>query len=244
GNEPEATKPGSAEPEVVETEATAPDAEAMPPRPSQKMAPDMLSVLREEASRETEARRAPETLEGQPDLGLNEPPRGSGLESAGMRDRLARIQAAERDQTRPGWETGEETFPDPAALTATLAPQTSSPMGRGLRRPAAPFDAAKPAKGTAKSTAKPRKAGLPALAESRDLAVIAAEESRRGFRWGFAVPVTLSCAAIGLYLAAPWLADRVPGTAPMMESVTAQGDSLRTGIADRLRLALAAVTGS
>ncbi|MEM1129743.1 MAG: zinc-ribbon domain-containing protein, partial [Pseudomonadota bacterium] len=53
---PEAKAPGASAPGSAEREATAPNAEAFSTRPSRALAPDILSMLREEANREAKAR--------------------------------------------------------------------------------------------------------------------------------------------------------------------------------------------
>lgn len=67
--------------------------ETPPAPPRRELDQGVLDILREEAARETEARQS-ETLESQPDLGLEES-QASGSENRGLRERMARLRGVE-----------------------------------------------------------------------------------------------------------------------------------------------------
>lgn len=234
-----------------------------PPPPRRKIDPDVLRVLREEASREHKARRKPpaEPLETQPDLGPLDPPArpsphlsaapspapaGAGVE--GLRARLARLQAAEGAADRAVWSRGEDEHGAPAARPGprpdASAPQRAAPPGTAA--PAGPpKTGARPAAGEPASHVPPAgpRARLPVKVSAQELALIAEREQQRGFRWGFGLTAGFAAAALVCYLVAPSLAQSVPATAPLVRQVVQTGAAVQTALVEFLAPVTALVGG-
>lgn len=186
------------------------------PAPQRGLDPAVAAVLRSEAEFERNARAhgAAQALEMQPDLGLEPPARGRGPET--VRDRLARLQAAERTGSA-ALTRGEETYPDPAGLGQTLQRTERPPPP-----PPAPVIFSK--------------AGLPVRAERRDLAIYEAQRrARQGFRWGFFLSLGICLAAPALYLAAPALAGLMPAQSPIFEGIARTGAELHVALASAVQ---------
>ncbi|WP_138465116.1 zinc-ribbon domain-containing protein [Poseidonocella sp. HB161398] len=220
----------------------------LPLPPRRRLDPDVLAVLKAEAETETRARRReaegmPWAIEAVPQPQAR--PRRSPSE---VRDRLSRLQEAERGSEagirwRPSGENpGNE--PDPEVEAPLVPPQ-------GGFRPMPPLSDNAPAPDLS-SLLQDRadiapdpvlpdpapqpgeiRSGLPVLSRSRALtrAEVQAAELRRGFRIGFFVPVALAAVLLALYLAAPWAAGRMPAAAPFLERIAAHGDVVQERLA-------------
>lgn len=232
------------------------------PPQRRELDPAVAAVLRAEAEFERHARlHGPaQALEMQPELGLELPARMGKRSQDTVRDRLARLQAAARQDSDPAAAENTQPTPDPAPLTRSLEnPGPASKPGarpENLRQtpPSKPSqkprenqpqpprkEAAKPsprkaekpqpAPGTAPR--QPGRAGLPAHAPSRDLAALEREQAiaRRSFRWGFALSLSLCLAAAALYLASPALAQWMPAQSDLFAGIARKGAQVHLNLA-------------
>ncbi len=114
---------GSADADATPAPAAAPAPAATPVPPSQRLDETVLTVLREEAERESEARRAEQAqaLETQPELGLTE---GEDTpDRRGVRAHVARMRGEDIDRDEdalPG--SRGDLLPDIDKLNSTLRP--------------------------------------------------------------------------------------------------------------------------
>jgi predicted Zn finger-like uncharacterized protein len=170
----------------------APPAPVSAPPVRQELDESVLSILKEEAERETEARRAEgSSLETQPDLGLvaaigamvkDDPT----AQNDGMTDRAAsqRDSHAEADddmaQTRG---PRRELLPDIEEINSTL----SAKRGRTSEDPGGSGDAER------------------------------TERRRSGFRRGFSLALLLTVLLLALYALAPAISTRVPALAGVLD---------------------------
>lgn len=184
--------------------------------PKRELDPAVAEVLRAEAEFERQARLhgSAVALEMQPELGLVPPSRKSRDRNT-VRDRLARLQEAERDAATAPLTGGEESFPDPVGLSEGLTTDT----------------------GTAVLPVTRSHPGLPVEAPQRSLTIVEQEaaRARRGFRWGFATSLTACVALAGLYLWAPYLAGLLPEQSTFFEEVARTGATWHVALADRLQ---------
>ncbi|MGI1662902.1 zinc-ribbon domain-containing protein [Palleronia sp. KMU-117] len=111
------------------------------PRPSEKLDGTILDMLREEARRETEARRAEQAqaLETQPELGLTEASEptdrlGTGGQAARLRGDEA--DADEEDDLVPPGSRGD-LLPDIEEINSTLRPASEHPEAAEIADPVA-----------------------------------------------------------------------------------------------------------
>jgi predicted Zn finger-like uncharacterized protein len=260
---PPAHSPAAAQPPAAEG-ALDPDldpddeseAPAPPPPPPRKIDPKVLEVLRAEAQRETRARQRDNasSLETQPDLGLDPPPRKPRATAEGIRERLARLQAAEAAQStgpnpRRRWQPGEETHVRPTGPSpgmrvvpppADPARQEPDPVKSAPPKPASPKPAEPPA---TRALARRDGARLPVPLSPRELMVIEERRQRAGFRLGFGVTAGVGIAALAVFLAAPVLVDRLPASAPVLAPVVAGGEAVQARLASGMRASIAALSG-
>lgn len=206
------------EPEEEDEEAEEPLDEAALPPPAEppRRAPlddDMLSLLREEAERETRARaveaarHAPRNLEIQPDLGLPEaePP--------------VRLRIRPRAAPASATQDAEAGFPAPEPLAA--------PAGRGARRELLP-DIERINSTLDASAAHPNAASGPQTDPD-------GQRRRSGFRSGFLLVLMLALLGAMVYSQAPSVSRSVPQAAPLIDSYVATVDAARFWLDRQMR---------
>ncbi|SFP99458.1 MJ0042 family finger-like domain-containing protein [Roseivivax halotolerans] len=170
--------------------------------------PSVASVLREEAEREAQARKADSgALETQPDLGLDSPSETDEERRARQaRERMARMRgpSAEVDphppEEKPQSETGSRSqmLPDVDEINQTLRSATD-------RRP---------------------------VETPQGRAPEIEEERRGGFSRGFFLMILLLVVIVALYVLAAPLAEMVPALAPLLETYVAEINDLRVWLQD------------
>ncbi len=167
----------------------------------------LLAILREEAERETRARRAEgHVVETQPDLGLEQLPAA-----------LAARAAAVLPPAEPAPERGARLRPDP----------TDTSAASGARRDRLPDIE------VINSTLRPTSERGSATA-SRD-APEARARRRSGFRAGFLSVILLAAVAAALYVFAPNIGTRLPVLDPALEVYVAKLDVGRLWLDAQMR---------
>lgn len=223
----------------------------LPPVPRREIDPSVLEVLRTEAQRESEARARDASIpvETQGELPLPPPARRDA--SGDLRERLARLKAAEESGTAPRWTTGQEGGgdgfePDPPAPSEVrkgfppLPPAATPAPAKGLRRgPEVDRSAIAGAAVAAQAT----QARLPAPLGPRELAIYHEVQHRKGFRIGFALPVVVAAVVVGVYLAAAPLAAQWPAADPALAAVARFGDSVQLRLATGIHAAFDRLAG-
>jgi predicted Zn finger-like uncharacterized protein len=201
-------------PDEPDRESDAPLHDDDRPAPERRgIDPDVASVLREEASREQQARAAESaTLETQPDLGLS----GNAPEdrrARQARERMARLRGEEPHPTDavddPVPDTFPDTFPDGELEDDLLDP--------GSRRNLLPdveeinsSIAAKPDEGRVDMSARDGTRTQPL-----------AEQKKGGFVRGLAIAVIVAVAAVAPYIYAPQIKAALPAVAPSLDAYVA-----------------------
>lgn len=188
-----------------------------PPLPPRSLDESLMAVLREEAERETTARRAEApVMETQAELGL----------SAAIAETVAAAAAPE-----------PEPEPDPvAARIARMKGETPAPAKPVSRRDMLPeID-------EINSTLRPsgERRGGEAGAVSDGLA---GRQGGASFRTGFVLMILLALAIVALYVMAPKLAEQIPAAKGGLEAYVAAIDSLRLWLDGLLRSATGAMGG-
>lgn len=210
----------------------------LPPPPKRHIDPDVLAVLKSEAEVETQARRrdASVPLESQGELPLVILPKRSASE---VRERLARLQAAERSGEAERWTASGDTPNDPPDVEAPrakgfrpLPPMADLPPPPKPARPAPPeprpvIPAQVPAVGAADRS-------LPVTMTPKELALYREEQHRKGFRIGFFAPLIAAGLVLAVYLGAPLLIERLPQAAPLLSRLIEHGDQVQTNLANRI----------
>ena len=189
-------------------EATA--IEAAPPS-RRVLDDDMLSVLREEAERETEARRAEgSAIEMQTELGL---PEANAIHPTADDVGAATVRALRRhDEGHFGNEAEEDGGTEPPA------PQNRKALLPDIEEINSTL------------TASTDRRDLPPLRDDADR-----QRSRSGFRAGFSVSLLVAVLLLLLYMSAPRLAQSLPGLAPALDRYVASVDAGRIWLDARLR---------
>ncbi|WP_299151401.1 zinc-ribbon domain-containing protein [uncultured Tateyamaria sp.] len=185
----------------AEDEETAP---ATTPR-RRELDPSVADILRQEAELEAQAReRAAESLESQPDLGLDDATESDG-------DRRAR-EARERMARMRGEETTTAQVSEAAATAAAL----------GSRRDLLPD--IEEINSTLRSTTD-RQSGV--TPETSDMVANVTPPPKSGFRRGFTLMVVLALVGGAIYVFAPQIARAVPQVDPYLSAYVAQVDQAR-----------------
>ncbi len=127
--------------------------EAEPDAPAKSrrgLDPETANVLREEAAREADARRAETTgVETQPDLGLDDTAEHAAAKSATARARMARLRGQESDEAEAAAERSRsERLPDIEEINSTLRATADGDMASPGSEP------------TSEVTVKPRRKGF------------------------------------------------------------------------------------
>lgn len=162
-----------------------------PPQRRRSLAPEVSSILREEAQYEERA-RTQETLESQPDLGLDEPQQSLRTDKAD--DRLSRLREESRDEPHP---TPADHAPAAAATAASrrdLLPDIEE-INSSLRRKGDRMRS-----GGGRDTQRPD------------------HKTRQGTRRGFITVLVVLILGATLYLMAPKIGAAVPQLNGLMTS--------------------------
>lgn len=213
--------------------------------------PQVLAVLRSEAEVETEARRidAQNPLESQGELPLVPQPRRSASD---VRARLARLQEAERQSNGDvRWTHSAdlpsdppETPPDLGAVRKGFGFPPLPPVAKPRPAPPKPPQQDRTQIEPSAPSHTPQSRTLPAKVSSRALAAYQEQQARRGFQIGFTVPVALVAVALGLYLVAPRLLDRLPAAEPALSALILHGDQVQERLAEKILVVFERLTPS
>lgn len=170
----------------------------------------VLSVLREEADRESRARKAEgNSVQVQDELGLAGRAPGSVAAANPVADRIARMKGDAEVHSAPdlagarGGPAKSEMLPEIDAINSTLRAKSERRTGEAA-----------------------------AVAET-----MRAERASGGFRRGFLLAMTVIILALALYMLAPLLIRQVPALAEPLAGYIAAVDGLR-GMVDRLMQSL------
>jgi len=177
--------------------------------------PDVASVLREEASREQQAREADVRggLETQPDLGLTQADDETGKRKHQARSRMARLrgmsapeagaeisEGLDEDDLDPGSRRG--LLPDIEDIKSTIAEDASTET-----RDTSARDGSKTAKKPARKS---------------------------GFRKGMRLSIILALIGVTLYIFAPQISEALPAAAGPLSSFTEAVNQARVMVNDRI----------
>ncbi|WP_299138149.1 zinc-ribbon domain-containing protein [uncultured Tateyamaria sp.] len=190
------------EPDDTPTE----DEERVPTAEPQRreLDPSVADILRQEAEVEQQARaQAAETLESQPDLGLESAESDGDRRAREARERMARMrgedpglaQVSEEVATAAAIGSRRDLLPDIEEINSTLRSTSDRQSGGGT-------DVAEPT-----MEAMPRK--------------------RSGFRRGFLLMILVALVLGAVYVFAPQIAQAVPQVDPYLSAYVAQVDSGR-----------------
>lgn len=199
-----------------EEEDTAPPAEEAPAR--RELDPDVASVLREEASREHEARAAERGgLETQPDLGLEPSQDEADKRSHQAKARMARLRGVstplndpeEEDEIDPGTRRG--LLPDIDDVNSTISSEQ------------APVEQDRSARDGSKVATPP--------------------PARGGFRRGLRLAILLAIIATAIYIFSPQIAEMVPALADPLIAYVETVNQWRAQLNDAVAPLIAQVQG-
>ncbi|MEO0390104.1 MAG: zinc-ribbon domain-containing protein [Pseudomonadota bacterium] len=200
-----------AQPPEPEPEAPPPPTDAAP----RDIDPAVADILRAEAEAETRARAA-ESLESQPELGLDTAPDAMAAQDPAPPPRDEATQRADDARTRMARMRGEQTaddVPEPPAAAAAAA-------ALGSRRDLLPD--IEEINSTLRSTTDRRSA---ASADGTPLPK--AQTNRRAFRRGFALSLMIAALALVLYAMAPRIIEEMPQAEAPLTAYTSQIDAAR-----------------
>jgi len=196
---------------------TAPAPPSAPPVPRRALDESLLTVLREEAERETAVRRAeiPRPLESQSDLGLEETSVASASSRA-VRERLSRLRGQDPEPEVTERPTARrDLLPDIEEINSTLRASTENRSG-------------------------------PTGAIAGPTTQQGQHEARGGFRSGFTLILLVSVLALFAYVAAPRISEYIPGLKAPLASYVSQVDHARLwvdGIMQQATRGLQLLTG-
>ncbi|MGR3370548.1 MAG: zinc-ribbon domain-containing protein [Sagittula sp.] len=202
----------------AEPEPVLPAEEAKP----RGLDPEVAEIFREERDYESR-RRAAESLETQPDLGLEEPDEDErARRSRQARERMARIRgdegAAPKTARRPAPPVVPESAPydrDEGRATAEAAAAAAASSRRDLLPNVDEINQ------TLRSTSEPR------VIDSAERRSSAVEQKSGGFGKGFLLVIVLAALAIGTYANATKISMSVPQVAPALEAYVTAVDKGR-----------------
>ena len=218
---PAVASPLPGEDDDVEPEPPPPDQSASPRQP-RTLDDSVLAVLKEEAEREANARRAEamRTIETQPDLGLDSAVAGAVAASAAA-EREARTRAKPVEVIPSAEDIARE-----AAAEAGVAPSRASRRGQ--------LPDIEEINSTLRATDD--RAGL-----ASDLAPDDMPPRRGGFGRGFMLMILLALILAVAYLMAPRFAAQVPALKPALDGYVGAVDSARLYLDGLLKSATGAV---
>lgn len=195
--------------EEVDTPAPAPTAR-------RSLDDAVLSVLREEAEREVQARKADaQGLEMQGDLGLPPP----------VNPAVGRAPRENRISEEPEMTDAERHI---ARMKGKPVPHQKTAARRDLLPDIEEIN----------SSLKPSETVLADLPEETD-----GQPAKTGFRSGFTLMLILAVIVVALYVMAPKIAEQIPELAGTMDAYVAAIDSLRAGLDALIRKATAFLQG-
>jgi predicted Zn finger-like uncharacterized protein len=181
----------------------------------------VLAILREEAEREAQARRAEAgSLENQPDL---------GIEAAIPAKKSKKSPAATEPVVKPAAEPVAEPVADVAALVDSGTESDDKPSARRDLLPDVE---------EINSTLRPSETTVADEDDAEgDL------ESSGGFRAGFLLVIAVAIVAAALYISAPRLAGLVPSLAEPLATYVVVIDGVRAQLDGLMQMATAAING-
>lgn len=206
--EPEQTHEDVAEDTTLEEDAAAePEDDAAEDQPQPRgLDPAIANLLREEATREEEARAAESGgLETQPDLGLDDAADNADERSEQVKSRMARLRGLPEDGAPP------EDEPDPSLVSRRNLLPDIDEINSSLD-----------------SETTRAEDGEPAVGEA------AAAVRRGGFKRGFMRGVLLVVLLVLIYLLAPVITENVPALAGVMDSYVSMVDAGRARLKDMI----------
>lgn len=199
--------PQAAEAQPAET----PPVQAKPRR----IDPDMAELFREERDFEANL-RAGDSLESQPDLGLQAPADNEqARRSRESREQMARMRG--EDAAAPSAPVNEPA----AAQGHALAQATAAAAAAGSRRDLLPD--VEEINQTLRSSSEPR---VIDTAKGQEFPTKPSKESS-GFGKGFFTMVILAGVAIGVYAYAPQISQKLPQAQPVLETYVIKVDAAR-----------------
>jgi predicted Zn finger-like uncharacterized protein len=211
---PRARKPRREPPPPPAAAEAEPDDGQMPRRP---LSGDVADVLREEAQHEASLRaREQNTLESQPDLGLDDHTNDADRRAAQARARMARIKGEEgKGSAAPGPADDVD-----AAISATIS-AAAVDTAPGSHRDLLPdID-------DISSTLRSSRDTTPTISDEARMDTLPRRRRRSGFARGFSVSILIFAAFFALYLFAPQLARAVPTLDPVLNAYIATVDQGR-----------------
>lgn len=225
-----------AEPEMALAGAMA----AMAAEPKRRSLDEaVLSVLREEAERESKARRAAGGVETQTDMNLpaTEPvARGNaGLESLPKLRVQPQAESHVADLSTSNPPRSVEDLSAPIEADSADAPTAQRQSRRDLLPDIEAFSSSLQADG-GKSAAAAAAAAAGYVVEPRPA-------RRSGFRTGFLLIVLMAVLVVGLYAAAPALGSRFPAAVPMLNQFVATIDKGRVMVDQLMQSSLDRLKG-
>ena len=217
---PTPAEPAPAAP-MVETAVADPPAEHVAMRPvaaRQTLAESVLSVLREEAARETAVRReegpvdAFGSVEMQPDLGLEDGAQTAPTSAAARH--IARLKGSEADSGAAPDLTAEAEFSAEPDFTVEAGPRATA--RRDLLPDIEEINSTLRASADRAKDADDEIEALPNL-----------RQKRGGFRSGFVLVMILAVVSSMAYIMAPRIIAQIPGSAPTLRAYVSAVDAGR-----------------
>lgn len=206
--------------------------------------PSVLSILREEAARESRARRGEAgPVETQPDLGLTaepapRPPRTSSRGEAGERDAKDASARAARAPSRAAASAEASAGRRPRPAGGGADDETAAAEGlRSRGRERLPdIDDINPT--LRPGSDSPSREDFEAIAPTPETP----PRTGAGFRLGFGLALIVAAALLVVYVAAPWLAERIPALDPALQAYSVRVDALRDWLDGAVQRAVTALT--
>lgn len=201
-----------------------------PARRPRTLDDSVLAVLKEEAEREAQARRAEamRSIETQPDLGLDSA--AAAVAGAVAASAAAEREALARRKPVEVIPSAEEIAAEAARAAAEDQPDSPAPRGAGRRGLLPDIE-------EINSTLRPGTAP----ADSALAYATEQPEPRGGFRRGFMLALLVAILLAALYLMAPRLSAAVPALAPALHAYVSAVDAARLSLDGLLRSATGAV---
>lgn len=225
---------GSGDSDAAETDEEGTDLSPAPApgaTPRRALDSNLLAILREEAAREAEARRAEgAALEMQPDLGLEDAP----VHAAAPADRDPAGDAIVRAMARRRDQRGDTPAPE-GDRVAQLMGATEVPEDEVSENPApvAPRRELLPDVEEISSSlrATSDRVGEPAAIDAPQMIA----RQRSGFRLGFFTAVLIAVGALWVYAFAPRIGGAVPALVPALDGYVTLVDRGRVWLDQHLR---------